>query len=45
MGSTRYASGLKTKTILGYRPRIGIEEGLRLSCEVCLATVHLDDVT
>ena len=36
--STRYASGLKAERILGYRPQIGIEEGLRLSCEVCLVT-------
>jgi sterol-4alpha-carboxylate 3-dehydrogenase (decarboxylating) len=34
--SVRYASGLKAARILGYRPRIGIEEGIRISCEVCL---------
>jgi sterol-4alpha-carboxylate 3-dehydrogenase (decarboxylating) len=30
----RYASGEKAKQILGYEPRVGIEEGIRLSCEV-----------
>ncbi|KAJ6044043.1 uncharacterized protein N7446_002240 [Penicillium canescens] len=29
----RYASGEKAKEILGYEARIGIEEGIRLSCE------------
>jgi sterol-4alpha-carboxylate 3-dehydrogenase (decarboxylating) len=33
--SVRYASGGKAGEILGYSPRIGIEEGIRLSCEVC----------
>lgn len=31
---TRYCSGEKARKILGYRPRIGIEEGIRVSCEV-----------
>jgi sterol-4alpha-carboxylate 3-dehydrogenase (decarboxylating) len=30
----RYASGEKAKQILGYEARVGIEEGIRLSCEV-----------
>jgi len=30
--SMRYASGEKAKRILGYEPRVGIEEGIRLSC-------------
>jgi len=30
----RYASGNKAKEILGYEARIGIEEAIRLSCEV-----------
>jgi nucleoside-diphosphate-sugar epimerase len=34
--SVRYASGLKAAKILGYRPRVGIEEGIKISCEVCL---------
>jgi len=34
--SVRYASGFKAAKILGYRPRVGIEEGIRISCEVCL---------
>lgn len=32
--ATRYASGNKAKGILGYEARIGIEEAVRLSCEV-----------
>ncbi|KAL8775156.1 MAG: hypothetical protein Q9194_003855 [Teloschistes cf. exilis] len=28
----RYCSGAKARDILGYRPRIGIEEGIRISC-------------
>jgi sterol-4alpha-carboxylate 3-dehydrogenase (decarboxylating) len=32
--SVRYASGAKAATILGYKPRVGLEEALRLSCEV-----------
>ena len=39
--STRYASGLKAEKTLGYRPRIGIEEGLRRSCEVRLIALYL----
>lgn len=44
--SMRYASGAKAEKILGYRARIGIEEGLRIGCEACLipepnATVQL----
>ena len=42
--STRYASGIKAERILGYRPQIGIEEGLRLSCEVCLIIRHSNEV-
>jgi sterol-4alpha-carboxylate 3-dehydrogenase (decarboxylating) len=32
--SVRYASGEKARRILGYEARVGIEEGIRLSCEV-----------
>jgi hypothetical protein len=32
--ATRYASGNKAKEILGYEARLGIEEAIRLSCEV-----------
>ena len=32
--SVRYASGDKAKTILGYEARVGIEDAIRLSCEV-----------
>ncbi|THC88993.1 hypothetical protein EYZ11_011560 [Aspergillus tanneri] len=31
--SVRYASGEKAKQILGYEARVGIEDGIRLSCE------------
>ncbi|KAE8360621.1 NAD(P)-binding protein [Aspergillus caelatus] len=31
--SVRYASGEKAKLILGFRPQVGIETGVRLSCE------------
>lgn len=32
--SVRYASGSKAKRILGYEARVGIEDAVRLSCEV-----------
>lgn len=32
--ATRYCSGEKARNILGYRPKVGIEEGIRVSCEV-----------
>ena len=32
--SVRYASGDKAKKILGYEARVGIEDAIRLSCEV-----------
>ena len=32
--SIRYASGEKARRILGYQARVGIDEGIRLSCEV-----------
>ncbi|PIG84280.1 NAD dependent epimerase/dehydratase [Aspergillus arachidicola] len=31
--SVRYANGEKAKLVLGYRPRVVIETGIRLSCE------------
>lgn len=31
----RYASGEKARRILGYEARLGLDEGIRLSCEVC----------
>lgn len=31
----RYASGEKARRILGYEAKLGLEEGIRLSCEVC----------
>lgn len=30
----RYCTGAKAKRLLGYQPRVGLEEGIRLSCEV-----------
>ena len=30
----RYTDGVKAKKLLGYAPRIGIEEGIKLSCKV-----------
>lgn len=36
--AVRYASGDKARRILGYEARIGIEEAIRLSCEV--STYH-----
>ena len=35
----RYCNGTKAQRLLGYKPRIGIEEGIRLSCEVSEAIV------
>lgn len=32
--SVRYASGEKAKRILGYEARVGLEDAIRLSCEV-----------
>lgn len=31
--AVRYASGEKARRVLGYEPRVGMEEGLRRSCE------------
>lgn len=38
----RYASGDKARKILGYEARIGIEEAIRLSCEVSRNEMHDD---
>lgn len=32
--STRYANGEKARKVLGYEARVGIEDAIRLSCEV-----------
>jgi sterol-4alpha-carboxylate 3-dehydrogenase (decarboxylating) len=32
--SIRYCDGRKARQILGYSPRVGLEEGIRISCEV-----------
>ncbi|EXJ65161.1 hypothetical protein A1O7_01501 [Cladophialophora yegresii CBS 114405] len=34
----RYASGDKAKSILGYQPRVGLEDGIRWSCQVSRAS-------
>ena len=34
--SIRYCSGTKARTILGYSPCVGVEEGLRISCKVSI---------
>lgn len=33
---TRYCSGEKARKVIGYKPRVGIEEGIRISCIVSL---------
>lgn len=33
---TRYCSGEKARRVLGYKPRMGVEEGIRISCIVSL---------
>ena len=35
---TRYCSGEKARKVLGYKPRVGIEEGIRISCIESLRT-------
>ena len=35
--AVRYTDGVKSRKILGYVPRIGIEEGIRLSCQVSIS--------
>ena len=45
--ATRYCSGSKARELLGYRPRVGVEEGLRRSCLVskpCHETINLSHV-
>lgn len=34
--AVRYVSIAKARTVLGYVPRVGMEEGLRISCQVCI---------
>ena len=41
---TRYCNSVKAEKILGYVPRIGIEEGIRLSCKVSISE-HVDSCT
>lgn len=31
--SVRYCNGTKARLLLGYQPKVGLEEGIRLSCE------------
>lgn len=30
----RYCNGAKAREVLGYKPRVGIEDGIRISCQV-----------
>jgi sterol-4alpha-carboxylate 3-dehydrogenase (decarboxylating) len=39
--STRVASGQKARATLGFEPRVGIEEGIRISCQVLYLPLHL----
>ena len=39
--ATRYCSGEKARKVLGYKPRVGIEEGIRISCIVSLRRDYL----
>ena len=32
--ATRYCSGAKAREVLGYVPKVGVEEGIKRSCEV-----------
>lgn len=43
--AVRYASGEKARKILGYEARIGMEEAIRLSCEVSLEDYELQPIT
>ena len=36
--TTRYFSGIKARAILGFSPRVGIDEGIRITCEVSKST-------
>ncbi|KAK5146520.1 hypothetical protein LTR04_001031 [Oleoguttula sp. CCFEE 6159] len=41
---TRYASGQKAKKALGYSPRIGLVDAVRLSCQVSLSNLRFSSV-
>ena len=43
--SMRYANGDKARRILGYEPRVRIEDAIRLSCEVRFPETTLEPVT
>lgn len=42
--ATRYASGDKAREVLGYVPRVGLEEGLKKSCSVSAPLVQRSEV-
>ncbi|KAL9103491.1 MAG: hypothetical protein Q9187_009001 [Circinaria calcarea] len=42
--ATRYCNNLKSEKILGFKPRIGIEEGIRISCEAYAKKLHQNSV-
>ena len=35
----RYCNGAKARKILGYKPKIGIEEGIKISCDVSVCEI------
>jgi hypothetical protein len=37
----RYVCIHKARSVLGYRPRVGLDEGVRLSCQVCFCGVDM----
>ena len=40
--ATRYCNGEKARRLLGYKPRMGIEEGIRLSCAVWIRGLFVE---
>ncbi len=43
--ATGYCSGKKARDILGYKPRVGIEEGIRISCDVSIEKCVINTVS
>ena len=37
----RYCTGEKARRLLGYRPKVGIEEGIKISCRVSVKSLSL----
>ncbi len=40
--AVRYVDGAKARRVLGYSPRVALEEGLKLACEVCSHSLSRD---